>query len=329
MDDIRTIGDNSRHFLDTPQHAAEPPDQVIIGKEDLLDPGMITEQLDDDYGHHKLKAQELLAATLRLFARCADVPIVGEWPEAPPAAADALVLLITAGEDPQLLGANKELAWAKATTNLATTIRTLSGRGAAIADDETASKVTTFVRQIKDNVKPIEETRKTEKRPFDAASAAVQAWFMAILEPMNASATAIEANLLTPWVRKKAAAEAERLRAEAQRAREAAEAALAEAQQNMGDVDVLDRAIEVGEDADRAAARAEAPVKDLGRTRGAKGGVTAASQRWTFRVVDRDQIPKDYWILDEAALANVARNMKDKANVPGVQFFPEISAKVR
>lgn len=328
MDDVRTIGDNSRHFEDSPPQAAPQP--ITIGKDVLLDPGMITEQLGDDYQHYTTKTRDLVAGALRLFAKCAGVPVVAERPTTQASAPDSLALLVPAGGgEILLLGATKDLTWTALGSAPAGIMRTLAGRGAAIPDEETAEVVTSFVKQIKDNAAPIEKSRQAEKKPYDGASTAVQAWFKALLDPLGAAATSIEAMLLTPWTSKKIAAEQERLRAEALRAQEAAAAALAQAQQNMNNVDVLDHAIEVGEEADRAAARAAAPEKDLARTRGSLGGVAAVTKRWTFKVIDEAQIPREYWTLDEAALANVARNMKEKASVPGVQFFPEVATKVR
>lgn len=330
MDDVRTIGDNSRHFLDEPPLVVAPPAPVTIGREDLLDTGMITEQLDDDYGHYKKRVAELLAGVLRLFALCATVPVVTEHPEAPPSASNALALLLPpGGGEAQLLGATKDLTWVPIGTNVAIIMRTLAGRGAAIGSEQMAEDVTSFVKQLRDDIAPIEKSRTTEKKPFDAAATAVQTWFKARLDPLTAAVLAMESTLLTPWTNKKIAERKEAARLEALRAAEQAEAALAAARHAPDDDAVLDHAIAVGEEADRAAAAAAAAPKDLGRTRGSAGGVTSVATKWTFRVVDRDQIPRDYWILDEAALAAVARNMKDKASVPGVQFFPETSAKVR
>ena len=133
MDDVRTIGDNSRYFPDEAPLTAAPstqPAPVPIGKEDLLDPGMITEQLDDDYGHHKKRVAELLAGGLRLFALCASVPVVTEHPAAPPSAPNALALLLPPeGGEAHLLGATKDLTWVSLGTNVATIMRTLGGRG--------------------------------------------------------------------------------------------------------------------------------------------------------------------------------------------------------
>ena len=44
---------------------------------------------------------------------------------------------------------------------------------------------------------------------------------------------------------------------------------------------------------------------------------------WRARVVDASLVPRDYLVVDESLLANYAKAMKDKAKVPGVEFYPE------
>lgn len=44
--------------------------------------------------------------------------------------------------------------------------------------------------------------------------------------------------------------------------------------------------------------------------------------RWTFEIVDRNQVPNGYWTIDEEAIrADVARGVRD---IPGVRIYEEI-----
>ena len=329
-------------------------------KADILDPSMIREQLDQDYIKHRREAAEMTAGVMRLYAKAVGAPTLTAIPDTGlPDGAEIAVLRIAGvfsvveatpqGIKPVAQGLNN-------------TLRFLAGRGAKIADDEMAERATSFVSQIKAVWKTIEADRKTEKAPFDVASKATQEWFLAHLEPLDLAAKSIEGQLLTPWTRQKvleeqarARQEAERLRleAEAERKRLADEAdrlkALADAAVTAAprdDMAALDAAIVVSEaadqaaaaasapiaaerDAERAAARATGPATDLGRTRGSHGGVATVQTKWTFEVVDESQIPRDYWILDEAALRRIASTQKEKAAVPGVRFYSDIAAKVR
>lgn len=45
----------------------------------------------------------------------------------------------------------------------------------------------------------------------------------------------------------------------------------------------------------------------------------AEREDWGFEVVDEQQIPREFWILDESKLNALARSQKDAFNVPGVR----------
>ena len=44
---------------------------------------------------------------------------------------------------------------------------------------------------------------------------------------------------------------------------------------------------------------------------------------WKFRVVDFVKLPDEYKLADEAELGKLARGLRDKATVPGVEFYSE------
>lgn len=50
---------------------------------------------------------------------------------------------------------------------------------------------------------------------------------------------------------------------------------------------------------------------------------------WKHRVTDFRLVPREYLMVDDRLLAQVARRDRDKALVPGVEFFPESSVAVR
>jgi ribosomal protein L14E/L6E/L27E len=49
---------------------------------------------------------------------------------------------------------------------------------------------------------------------------------------------------------------------------------------------------------------------------------------WTFEIVDENLVPDIYKIIDEKKLGQIARSLKDKAQVPGVRFFSRKSERV-
>lgn len=44
---------------------------------------------------------------------------------------------------------------------------------------------------------------------------------------------------------------------------------------------------------------------------------------WRFRVVDRNLVPKQYWIINEQMIGAEVRSNKDKTNIAGIEVFSE------
>lgn len=311
-----------------------------------LDPDMIREQLGQDYGSMVRKRDELLAGVARLClkytsrerfaglvalnnsdeAKVGTVYIVDSDP-----AAYAVILEPMKGTGDALV---KPLTVADTIRHLLNTI--------VIPDEDVAARVVSFVRQIKDHLKPVEAARVKEKQPYDGAASAVQTFFKAsIADPLGAAASGIETGPLKVYAAEKAAAEkrrrdaeaedarqkAERAKQEAEAARKAAQAAMTERALDKA-IDSTDHAIVETEKAERLERQAAAPVSDMARTRGSAGGVLSARSIWKHRVVDPDKLPDDFWIIDHDKLAALARQDKAGASVPGVEFFDDVTVRV-
>jgi hypothetical protein len=55
----------------------------------------------------------------------------------------------------------------------------------------------------------------------------------------------------------------------------------------------------------------------------------AARTTWKARVVNPNLVPREYLIVDESALNKIAGVMKERAKVPGVEFYPETAVHGR
>jgi hypothetical protein len=55
----------------------------------------------------------------------------------------------------------------------------------------------------------------------------------------------------------------------------------------------------------------------------------SSSQVWKFRITNVDLIPREYMIPDEKAIGQVARALKNKTNIPGIEVYPEGGARFR
>jgi hypothetical protein len=52
-------------------------------------------------------------------------------------------------------------------------------------------------------------------------------------------------------------------------------------------------------------------------------------ENWKARVVNAQLVPREYLVVDEKALNALARALKDRAKVPGVEFYSETSEHFR
>ncbi len=51
--------------------------------------------------------------------------------------------------------------------------------------------------------------------------------------------------------------------------------------------------------------------------------------RWKFRITNEDEVPREYLMVDEKAIAGVVASLKNKTNIPGVEVYPETNARFR
>lgn len=61
----------------------------------------------------------------------------------------------------------------------------------------------------------------------------------------------------------------------------------------------------------------------------AKAKGVSSTQVWKFKITDASLIPREYLMVNEQALGQVVRALKDKACISGVQVYPESSARFR
>ena len=336
--DLPSIGHNSG-----PSEAAAP----AVTRELFLDPDLIRDDLVDRYKAVAQRSDDLVHAAVRAFAIAANVRVVAEAPTGGTTAPDGGGRLVEQARGKTgwtaTLWETRDGTWFKAAQRPVQIMQRLAGAGAKIADDDASATLIAFVtKQIKPAQTALEDGRKNEKSGYDRAAAAVQAWFKPYQDELEAARKATETLLLDPYrkaveaeARRRLAQEAEKRRRDAEEARAAAAAALQAAESVQTDA-AFTVAIQAGDEADDAAQRAAQAERasnvnaaQLSHQRSDLGGSMTARTTWTFRVVDKTQIPHEYLLVDERALAAMARNMKDKAAVPGVQFVPSTTTVLR
>lgn len=213
---------------------------------------------------------------------------------------------------------------------------------AVIEDEDTAGKVTDFVKQLAAAHKAAETHRVGEKEFFLDGGRQVDGFFKTITEPLAKAKKAVEARLTT-YQRAKAAEERRRRVEEEYTARVEADRLARETarrEQEVRDAETLEDAI-AAEDAaviakaaaEQAHKAAQAPAADLSRSRGDYGGVASLRTFWSFRDLDRAELeleplrqhlPQDS--LDKAVRSFVKAGGR---KLRGVEIFEDSATVVR
>ncbi len=53
----------------------------------------------------------------------------------------------------------------------------------------------------------------------------------------------------------------------------------------------------------------------------------AVVKTWKWRLIDINLVPRQYLKVDEVAVNGIARSLKEKAQIPGIEFYPEMSMR--
>lgn len=211
-----------------------------------------------------------------------------------------------------------------------------------VDSDETAAKVSDFIKQVMAASKAAEGARIAEKEPYLDGGRGVDGFFKAISDPLEKLKRTIEARL-TLYLRAKAERE-RREREERERQAREEEARLRreaqEAECKLRDEQSLKAAIEADKrakeaEADRITAEkaAQAKAADLSRTRGEYGAVASLRETWTFSDLDRQTLDLEalrfHLPMDGLERAVRALIKAGGRSLKGVKIFETTDAVVR
>jgi hypothetical protein len=182
-----------------------------------------------------------------------------------------------------------------------------------VVDEQTYLAADAIIATIMGKVKALEpEISPMKETATKAWKAAVAFWKKYIDDPLEACKTLDRKRY--GWKKTedaKRAAEAERLRREEQKKAEEEKLALATRMEAAGMKEQAEKVL----DAPIAPTTVATPVaveKPKGQT---------IIENWQARVVDANLVPREFCIPDTVALGKLAKLMKGKASVPGVEFF--------
>lgn len=192
-----------------------------------------------------------------------------------------------------------------------------------------------FANQLRQAFKDAEDMRKAEKQPHMDAAKAVDDKYATIKTLLETAGKRIK-QMLTDYLNKKAAAEAEerrRLEAEAAAARKAAEELAAQAESGEGDV--IGNTVQA-EQAAKAAAEADKRAQQIGEGTKAHGAHAGRAMSLRTRrvgvIVDQGKVYRRYSkdaLVIEALQKCVDRDVRSKdfgGSIPGVEVKEERSA---
>lgn len=212
----------------------------------------------------------------------------------------------------------------------------------AISDDESAGKVSDYIKQITATCKNADGARIAAKEPYLEGGRIVDGFFTkGIVDPLMALKRRIEAKL-TRYLQEKAQREREeraRLEREARAAEDAARREAEEKALAARTEAELERAISAEAAAAQASSQravaaeaANAKPAELSRTRGDYGSVASLRTAWDYEVTDQTIVPSLFLMINDAAVkAHIKARMKDKPplSIAGVRFYEKTTAAVR
>lgn len=207
-----------------------------------------------------------------------------------------------------------------------------------INDDATLGEIAENIRMAYALNKTGDDRRKEHKEPFLNGGRAVDGWFKrwgasleSAIAPVQLSMNAFGERKLIAQ-RKQAEADKKIADAAAEAAQRAASQALREGQPHDAS-EALDRVAETAEAAEDADARVHARPADLTRTYGSFGAVASVRQKWNWRVISLDRVPRKYLMIDVEALKLAAKSRdatgKPTAVIPGIAWVADTTVGVR
>ncbi len=231
----------------------------------------------------------------------------------------------------------------------------LAAQGLVIRTDEDYMAADAAFNRARKMKKAIEEDRRKLTGPLKEVVKLIEAKYAAPLDQVTKAEAAIRTTMEDYQRRKRAeqreaeARAAEEKRRQEEEARQAAQAKLDEAAklkaqaeesaaaaQQLAAEDPLAAALlaedakEVELEAQRKRDEGFAVIRESAAAPAVvvPGKLIGAGSRtvypWKHRVTDPSLVPDEYWVLDESKLAALARSLKDKAQVPGVEFYEDV-----
>lgn len=174
----------------------------------------------------------------------------------------------------------------------------ITNQGELEAAAEILKEIKGRQKRVKDIFGPIKDkTHKAWKEVCDQEKG--------YLDPLNKAESFLKSKMGTYQM------EQDRIRREEEKrlqeeARKKEEARRKEQAEKTGDNSILEKPIVVP----------QIKVQNLEQPKG-----TSFVEKWNFKIVDPDKVPKEFLVIDEKAIASIVRVKKGNTNIPGVEVY--------
>lgn len=209
-----------------------------------------------------------------------------------------------------------------------------------VGDEQDLKDTTDFASQVKDFLRDeVEATRKKVKGPIDKAGAEIQKFFVKDMADELSRALIPIVDAQGVALAQKLERERQRLREEAWEAAQLADRLAIQARRATGvrqSESLLQKAMEVEDEAARLERAAEGSVADLTRTRTDLQQVTGLKSNWKFDVVNlielvmeiaAGRLPIEWVTIDEVYANGKIRPKDGVRSVPGLHIHEEIKPR--
>lgn len=197
-----------------------------------------------------------------------------------------------------------------------------------IETNEALGEAAEILKQVKSKYTELDELRKTMTKPLDESKKKIMEFFRIPLEKLTSAETMIKNGIVNFKHEQQRKRQEEIIRQqrelEAQARKLEAEAKAAEkAGQTEKVAELQKEKIEIQQEKKDVAIMV--PPPDVKKIEG-----LSFRKVWKFKITDPAALPREYMMPNEAMLKSTATSLKEKARVPGVEFyFEEIAGSGR
>jgi hypothetical protein len=205
-----------------------------------------------------------------------------------------------------------------------------------IDDADIAAQVGENMRMAAALSRAVEDRRKEDKRPFLSGGRVIDDWYKALIDPLVEAMRPVQARL-DGWGRRQLEVARERAREAAAEKRADADRLASEAGRaisaGLDAGELLTQASEAAGQVEQAERLANGTAANLTRTRGIFGAVLSVREKWTYRVTDISQVPREYLMVNPEAVKKAMKRRdsmgRPTKEIPGIRWESQQEVGIR